>query len=74
MSSTRLGSPERGERTHLPAHGAVDGDDDETLDRVKDSKEDLEETKEICCKYCFQYLLYYRAEMTQYSLEKMKWE
>lgn len=32
----------RGRGTHLSPHRAVDSDDDEALDGVKDSKEDLE--------------------------------
>lgn len=33
--------------THLSAHGAVDGDDNKALNRVKDSKENLEERNEM---------------------------
>lgn len=36
------------EKTHLSAHRTVDGDDDKTLDGVKDGKEDLEEMGNIC--------------------------
>lgn len=32
--------------THLSAHGAVDGDDDETLDGVEHGEEDLGEERE----------------------------
>lgn len=33
--------------THLSAHGAVDGDDNKALNRVKDGKENLEEINEM---------------------------
>lgn len=33
--------------THLSAHGAVDGDDNKALNRVKDGKENLEERNEM---------------------------
>lgn len=36
------------QRTHLSAHRTVDGDDDETLDGVKDGEENLEETNGVC--------------------------
>lgn len=47
--------PDEKEKTHLSAHRTVDGDDDKTLDGVKDGKEDLEEMgKHLFVNHWFQ--------------------